>query len=118
MNTVPLLGNRHERRSHMGMRRYRERLPNAVLPSRGIRTHVSSPVLDSLHLLQHQADNLRVTSYCDNSSLLKAEKTPHEGRGLVQLVPKPDHDVIMTHEGLPSTHLTACKESRRRARLC
>jgi hypothetical protein len=50
------------------------------------------------------ADDLRVTSYCDNSSLLKAEEEFHT-RDVRQVGMKPDHDVIMTlsevREGLP-----------------
>jgi hypothetical protein len=49
------------------------------------------------------ADDLRVTSYCDNSSLLKAEGTL--GTWIRRWYLKPDHDVIMTlsevREGLP-----------------
>jgi hypothetical protein len=43
------------------------------------------------------ADGLRVTSYCDNSSLLKAEKIFHtRDVDSSSWYLKPDHDVIMT----------------------
>jgi hypothetical protein len=52
------------------------------------------------------ADDLRVTSYCDNSSLLKAEEEFHtRDVDSSSWYLKPDHDVIMTlsevREGLP-----------------
>ena len=52
------------------------------------------------------ADDLRVTSYCDNSSLLKAEEQFHTREvDSPSWYLKPDHDVIMTlsevREGLP-----------------
>jgi hypothetical protein len=65
------------------------------------------------------ADGLRVTSYCDKSSLLKAEEEFHtRDVDSSSWYLKPDHDVIMTlskvREGLPiSTHLSARKESPR-----
>jgi hypothetical protein len=46
MTTAPLTGN------HMGMRRHRARLPNAVLPCGRIRPHAFTPVFDSLHSLR------------------------------------------------------------------
>jgi hypothetical protein len=49
------------------------------------------------------ADDLRVTSYCDNSSLLKAEEEFRDVDSSSWYL-KPDHDVIMTlsvREGLP-----------------
>jgi hypothetical protein len=67
-------------------------------PSRRIRSYVPSSVLDSLHPLPQleTADDLRVTSYCDNSSLLKRGRIPHSGRGFVKLVlearPRRNHD--------------------------
>jgi hypothetical protein len=53
------------------------------------------------------ADGLRGMSYCDNSSLLKAEEEFHITRDVDSSTwyLKPDHDVIMTlsevREGLP-----------------
>jgi hypothetical protein len=68
------------------------------------------------------ADDLRFTSYCDNSSLLKAEEAFHtRDVGLYSWYLKPDHDVIMTlsevREGLPfrliSQHVKSHRDERR-----
>jgi hypothetical protein len=68
------------------------------------------------------ADDLRVTSYCDSSSLLKAEEAFHT-RDLdsSSWYLKPDHDVIMTlsevREGLPfrliSQHVKSHQDDER-----
>jgi hypothetical protein len=68
------------------------------------------------------ADGLRVTSYCDNSSLLKAEEEFHTrdvDSSSWYLIP--DHDVIMTlsevREGLPfqliSRHVKSHQDDKR-----
>jgi hypothetical protein len=99
----------------MGLRRFRAWLPN----------HVPSPVLKALHsLLQNikPADDLRVTSYCDNSSLLKAEEAFHtRDVDSSSWYLKPDHNVIMTlsevREGLPfqliSQHVKSHQDEKR-----
>jgi hypothetical protein len=66
------------------------------------------------------ADDLRVTSYCDNSSLLKAEEEFHtRDVDSSSWYLKPDHDVIMTlsevREGLP-THFKARQKPPRQER--
>jgi hypothetical protein len=59
----------------------------------------------------------QVTSYRDTSPLKAEEDFRHEGSGLVKLVSKLDHDVIMTLseilKGCHFTHLTARKATKR-----
>jgi hypothetical protein len=68
------------------------------------------------------AADLRVTSYCDNSSLLKAEEEFHTRNvDSASWYLKPDHDVIMTlsevREGLPfqliSRHVNSHQDDER-----
>jgi hypothetical protein len=68
------------------------------------------------------ANDLRVTSYCDNSSLLKAEEAFHtRDVDSSSWYLKPDHDVIMTlnedREGLPfrliSQHVKGHQDEKR-----
>jgi hypothetical protein len=94
----------------MGLSRYCTRLPHAVLPSRRLRSHVPSLVLIHYHGIQ-PAEDLRVTSYCDNSSLLETEEEFHNRDvDSTSWYLKPDHDVIMTlseiRKKLPFTLIT------------
>jgi hypothetical protein len=52
-----------------------------------VRPHVPSLVFDSIRFYDIQpADDLRVTAYCDNSSLLTGRgRIPHPGRGLAKV---------------------------------
>jgi hypothetical protein len=78
------------------MQRHRKRPHNVILP----RGRVWS-TLSSTHYLLYQeiqtADDLCITSYCDNHSLLKNEGKNHtRGIDFSSWYTNPDHDAIMT----------------------
>jgi hypothetical protein len=73
----------------MGMQRHHTRLPSVILPSGRVGRL-------SLLLEIQTSDDLRITSHCDNYSLLKDEKAFHtRDIDSSSWFTNPDHDVIM-----------------------
>jgi hypothetical protein len=91
----------------MGMQRHRTRLPIAILRTE-LKGWSPLPTLEPTHYLRYleiqTSDDLCITSYCDNSTLLTNEKAFHtrdiDSSSWYTRYTKPGHDVIMTLSAL------------------